>query len=192
MEEDTTIIEVVTIATIVVATTHNMTIVGVITIMILVETTMIIAATTLMTIAIGEVSTVADVGVAATTIATDLTRVEEVEKVVVMPQRGFLVRNWTLLDCICLCRPNLRVFFLLLRFIHLGNMMPRKEEPMVSNVLLAQQIMTRLGDFSAMGEQDDLYGNVKALAQTFVAVGELCQSTSRLLCLHKRIRLCVC
>ncbi len=51
-------------------------------------------------------------------------------------------------------------------------MMPRKEEVIPTSVQLAQQIMTRLGDFSAMTEQDDLYSNIKALAHTFVNVGE--------------------
>lgn len=51
-------------------------------------------------------------------------------------------------------------------------MMPRKEEAVPSSVQLAQNIMTRLGDFSAMTEQDDLYSNIQALAQTFISVGK--------------------
>ena len=66
------------------------------------------------------------------------------------------------------------IVLIALPFSHIfaGNMMPRKEEPVSTSVQLAQQIMTRLGDFSAMTEQDDLYSNIKALAQTFITVGE--------------------
>lgn len=50
--------------------------------------------------------------------------------------------------------------------------MPRKEEPVHTSVLMAQQLMTRLGDFTAVAEDEDLFGNIKALADTFVSVGE--------------------
>lgn len=52
-------------------------------------------------------------------------------------------------------------------------MMPRKEEEVPTAVKLAQQLMTRVGDFSALGEDDDMYTNVKALASTFASVGDL-------------------
>lgn len=57
-------------------------------------------------------------------------------------------------------------------------MMPRKEEAIPDQVQLAQQIMTRLSDFSAMSEEDDVYANIKALTNTIVTVGEfiLCGS----------------
>ena len=51
--------------------------------------------------------------------------------------------------------------------------MPRKEEEVPTAVKLAQQLMTRVGDFSALGEDDDMYTNVKALASTFASVGDL-------------------
>jgi len=51
-------------------------------------------------------------------------------------------------------------------------MMPRKEEVVPTSVQLAYQIVTRLSDFSAMTESDDLYSNIKALAHTFVSVGK--------------------
>lgn len=51
-------------------------------------------------------------------------------------------------------------------------MMPRKEEVVPTSVQLAHQIVTRLSDFSAMTESDDLYANIKALAHTFVSVGK--------------------
>lgn len=49
--------------------------------------------------------------------------------------------------------------------------MPRKEDPVPDSVKLAQQLLTRLADFSAMEENEDLYGNIKALAETVVSVG---------------------
>ena len=50
--------------------------------------------------------------------------------------------------------------------------MPRKEEAMPVRVQLAYQIVTRLGDYSSMTEQDDVLSNIQALAGTFVSVGE--------------------
>lgn len=80
-------------------------------------------------------------------------------------KNGLLIRSSPVLGKNCMTDLSSSLLFA-------GNMMPRKEEPVPSSVLLAQQIMTRLGDFSAMTEQDDLYSNIKALAQTFITVGE--------------------
>ena len=70
-------------------------------------------------------------------------------------------------------------------------MMPRKEEVIPTSVQLAHQIMTRLGDFSAMTEQDDLYANIKALAHTFVNVGKCTLSLFSFVTLSDSLFLCM-
>jgi hypothetical protein len=55
-----------------------------------------------------------------------------------------------------------------------GNMMPRKEEEVPQSVQLAQKLVTRLADYTEVGEDEDVYTNVKALANTIIAVGAYC------------------
>jgi hypothetical protein len=52
-----------------------------------------------------------------------------------------------------------------------GNMMPRKVEPVHPSVLMAQQLLTRVGDYTAIEENEDLYANIKSLAEMLVTVG---------------------
>jgi hypothetical protein len=50
-------------------------------------------------------------------------------------------------------------------------MMPRKEEEVPPSVQLAQKLLTRLADYTEVGEDEDVYSNVKALANTIISVG---------------------
>ena len=57
-------------------------------------------------------------------------------------------------------------------FVTLGGMQERREEPIPTQVKLAQQIVGRLGDYSSMTEDDDLVANIQALAGIFTTVGK--------------------
>jgi hypothetical protein len=66
-------------------------------------------------------------------------------------------------------------------------MMPRKEEQAPPSVMLAQTLMTRLGDYTAMDEGEDVYANIKALATTFVSVGAYVASSACLLACFRAV-----
>lgn len=51
--------------------------------------------------------------------------------------------------------------------------MERQDQILPAEVLMAKQILSRLGDYSAMTEEDDLISNIKALAGLLVSLGEL-------------------
>ena len=51
-------------------------------------------------------------------------------------------------------------------------MQERREEPIPTQVKLAQQIVGRLGDYSSMTEDDNLVNNIQALAGIFTTVGK--------------------
>lgn len=52
-------------------------------------------------------------------------------------------------------------------------MMEHVEEPCPEQVLLVKQMITRVGDFSQMTEEDDLILNLKSLADILVTVGDI-------------------
>lgn len=52
-------------------------------------------------------------------------------------------------------------------------MVERQDQILPAEVLMAKQILSRLGDYSAMTEEDDLISNIKALAGLLVSLGEL-------------------
>ena len=54
-------------------------------------------------------------------------------------------------------------------------MVERPDQVLPAEVLMAKQILSRLGDYSAMTEEDDLISNIKALAGLLVSIGEICK-----------------
>lgn len=54
---------------------------------------------------------------------------------------------------------------------HLGSMIPRKLPDVPENVKTIQAILTKLGDFTIMTEEDDLNQNIQDLAKVFAEVG---------------------
>lgn len=53
-----------------------------------------------------------------------------------------------------------------------GSMVPKAETPMPTQVKLAMKVITTLGNYSEMTEQDDVVANIKALANIFLSVGK--------------------
>lgn len=49
--------------------------------------------------------------------------------------------------------------------------MPKAETPMPTQVKLAMKVVTTLGNYSEMTEQDDLIANIRALSNIFLSVG---------------------
>ena len=49
--------------------------------------------------------------------------------------------------------------------------MERKEVIVPAEVMMAKQILSRLGDYSAMAEEDDVISNIRALAGLLVSLG---------------------
>jgi hypothetical protein len=58
-------------------------------------------------------------------------------------------------------------------------MMEHQEIAIAPEVAMAKQILSRLGDYSAMTEEDDLIANIKALAGLLVTLGELLSQSRR-------------
>lgn len=50
--------------------------------------------------------------------------------------------------------------------------MERKEVTIPAEVTMAKQILSRLGDYSAMAEEDDVVSNIRALAGLLVSLGK--------------------
>ena len=57
--------------------------------------------------------------------------------------------------------------------------MEHQEVAIAPEVAMAKQILSRLGDYSAMTEEDDLIANIKALAGLLVTLGELLSQNRR-------------
>ncbi len=55
-------------------------------------------------------------------------------------------------------------------------MVPKAEAPQPQQVKLAMKVLTTLGNYSEMAEDDDVVANIHALAGIFLSVGELCFS----------------
>jgi len=53
------------------------------------------------------------------------------------------------------------------------NMIEHVDPPMPEAVQMAKQLLTRLGDYSVMTDEDDVVGNIKALANVMVSVGDI-------------------
>jgi hypothetical protein len=66
--------------------------------------------------------------------------------------------------------PSIRIFQPLEHY--LGGMMERKEVIIPAEVMMAKQILSRLGDYSAMAEEDDVVSNIRALAGLLVSLGK--------------------
>lgn len=58
--------------------------------------------------------------------------------------------------------------------------MEHQEVAVAPEVALAKQILSRLGDYSAMTEEDDLTANIKALAGLLVTLGKNISKSCRL------------
>ncbi len=54
----------------------------------------------------------------------------------------------------------------------LGNMIPRELPVLPMEVKIVQEILTKLGDYSSLGEDEDITSNISELANVLVEVGK--------------------
>lgn len=52
--------------------------------------------------------------------------------------------------------------------------MERKEQIVPQEVMMAKQILSRLGDYSAMADEDDVISNIRDLAMLLASLGSGC------------------
>lgn len=60
-----------------------------------------------------------------------------------------------------------------------GNMFPRKQAVLPQQVQLAQEIITKLGDYSTMSDDNDLIANIQGSAMVFSSVGKYSDARDR-------------
>ena len=55
----------------------------------------------------------------------------------------------------------------------IGGMIEHQAEVLPAALIMAKQILSRLGDYSAMTEEDDVLSNIQALAGLLISVGKM-------------------
>ena len=59
------------------------------------------------------------------------------------------------------------------KILLIGGMIEHQAEVLPAALIMAKQILSRLGDYSAMTEEDDVLSNIQALAGLLISVGKM-------------------